>query len=321
MIQNDTIEVIKQATYTRHNTEDGVWDIMLGFGMVLLAFCYLTHMFSYFAFYGAFGPMIAKGLRRTYVYPRIGVVLFRKYPKTHYQRVIMGALYIVFISMLGVVFTLYTKKSPIISFSYSYPWAFVILMMFIGGGIRQESKHYLFGFMACIPLYFTHLFNTNTYYRVSSLVLLIVTVFAMERLAKKDVAKKQKPVKQRYAQFEHYMVVFMAILVGIYLVLNREHSPLAHEIRNFVIMNSSFVIGNFIAFLLLIVGFAFYSYRFILYALLLSVALFLPYLVVSLKNSLMQMLLALGFMIIAIGFLHLIRFTKKYPLIEVSDER
>lgn len=320
MRQNDSIEVIKQATYMRHNTEDGVWDIMLGFGMVLLAFCYLTDMFSYFAFYGAFGPMIAKGLRRRYVYPRIGVVLFRKLPKSHYHRVILGALFIVLISMLGLAFTLYSKRSPITSFSYSYHWAFVVLMMFLVGGVRQEAKHYLYGFMACIPLYFTHLFNTNEYYRISSLVLLLITVFIMERLAKKDNVKKQKQVKQRYAQLEHYLVILISVLVGIYLVLSRQESPLAHDIRNFVITNPSFVIGNFVAFLLLVIGLAFYSYRFILYAFLLITAVFVPYLVISLKSDLMSILLVLGFVIIALGFANLIRFTRRYPVIEVPDE-
>ncbi len=320
MKQNDAIETVKQNTYVRYNMEDGVWDILLGFGMVFLALCLQYNMLSFFGLFAVFAPMITRILKRKYVYPRIGVVLFRKYPKAHRPRIIMGSIFVIIISFIGVAFTLYTKASPIITFAYSYPWGFIILAILIAGGIMQDNKFYLYAFMMCIPIYFTHLFNTNTYYRSITVILLVVLLICMEKIVKKGTVKKTIQIKQRYARFEHDLVIVLSVIGGIALYFNMKNVSLANQLRDFGLTHLSIVIGNFVAFLLLVIGMAFTSFRYILYGFLLSAIVFIPYLIADEKANLWHFLLSLGVFIISIGITVLMRFIKKYPVLEVTNE-
>ena len=85
-------------------------------------------------------------------------------------------------------------------------------------------------------------------------------------------------------------------------------------------MHLIFTLGNFVALVILFIGLMYFSLRFVIYSLLISLMVFLPYLIKVPKNGLMYMTLILGVLITGIGILILNRFMRNNPLLEVADE-
>ncbi len=308
----NSIETIKQNTFITYNTSAGLLDIMLGLALLLASFCFYTHTFAFFAFLGAFGPLLITYLKRKVVYPRIGVVLFSKLPSYHYKRVQIAAGYFALIFILVILAS--TSDT-----GHSLLLEFIVLALFIFGSIRQDAKYYLYGIMIYLPLYL-NLFTYTILSLVISLVALITALFLMERVTRKGKLTDTKQIKSRYARAGHYFVLLLSILAGIYLVSSAYQTPLASGVNSFISMHLIFTLGNFVALVILFIGLMYFSLRFVIYSLLISLMVFLPYLIKVPKNGLMYMTLILGVLITGIGILILNRFMRNNPLLEVADE-
>ncbi|HPT72728.1 MAG TPA: hypothetical protein PLE74_10660 [Candidatus Cloacimonadota bacterium] len=319
MNQNDKIEAIKNDTFSKYNSRDGVLDIVLGFGILFYVLCKVGDFFTFFAFFGIFGPMIARRLRERFIYPRIGIALFHKLPKSHYKRVILMGAFILVITMLGLALNFHDNRMVVTTYQFSYPWVFLAIGVFIASGILRYARFYIYGLMMLVPMIFIRLFNMNPIYLISSIALLALAIYISERMEMKDRAENINYTMDGYMKFVHYFFIILAVCFGIYLLLRLYDRSLYDKITYMKTNFMSVVLGSIISLILTMMGITYRAYRIVVYAFLLAVSIFIPLLISGLGDQILNFLAISGIIVLISGIIVFRNFLRENPVIEVKD--
>ncbi len=330
MKQNDVINEVKLETYFKYFLEDGIADIRGGLSLIALGFIFLYNQFSItpililIAITFFLRPM-TKRLSEKYVYPRIGYVVFNKKCKINFEnkRTYMLSAYFVISICLGVVFSLSVTESTKFAFHYVNLWITGILFILTLGSFMRNAKYYLYAAMLIPPIACPATFACNFYYIIANIVFFLIAISLFE---KPGFWNDQEPeLSLKYRILGHNIIFILSSLALIYMILIVSHSIYGKSITHFVNRLFGTTYENIMISVVIIIqlgiGYFLHSWRNILYAFLLIVLINLKSLAPSLLLNQWQIVMFSGIVVMGTGIYVLNRFVRKYPIIEVPDER
>ncbi|GEM_PF-5212256 len=318
----DELDRIKRQTYLLHQGEDGIWDIMGGLFLLLAGLNLMTDFPAFIVFYIALVPMLARGLKKRYVYPRIGVAVFEPAPvKKTTVKIMVLTLFTAM--MTAVMFVLFLHVLPL---GQDFIMLLGLLLGLLAGlsvvfgGLLRDRRLYMAALgLGLIALALQLL---KSLWLGIALVIPIVILFIalLMWVVKNGSLRRTREIFERPSVVTHRFLVGFGALVVAFCLVSFASPHMGQVALDWAGQHLRFLFGVAFTALSVCLGIAYLKPRYFAYAAVIFAFIALPGMVAALDPYRHWLMLLAAVVIMLSGTLFLRRFVHRYPVLEDNDE-
>jgi hypothetical protein len=313
--QNE-IDLLKKQTWVKHQSEDGIIDIMLGIVLMLLALNSLTDNPALFVVFLGLFPMLGKRLKSRYVYPRIGMAVYKKKQANQQLSIQWIIAAILLAGLAGFVASLFIKSRATQANPLFNVIGVAISGLVILGGISRQNGLYLYAILLAIPMVFLQYIHGLWIGMAMLICIIILLIGSIIWIIVKGNKTGSNDITDRPGNVAHAFLAEAGLIFFAYFLLSTYYPEFSFWLKQLVSANLTLVLGNVFALAVLGVGIAFWALRFCLYAALISVTYILYSYLLDTSVHPAFLLLGIGVIIFLSGIGFLTRFVRTYPVLE-----
>lgn len=316
MKEQDKIEKLKDSTLHTYKLDDGILDMTMGLILCLISIGTRLHNPGLLWIFVFAFIMLTKGLKKKYVYPRVGIAMFADTTK---QDIKIKTSFIAIFLIMGLVGYLLFGASHQ-SVSWINPIIIILGILISGayilGGFSQNHVFYLAGLGLAIPIAGIQ-FSKGLWLGISLTNAILVILLALIYWTTiKGKTKDDKYTAHRPSLVFHSLLMIAGVLCFIYFILLTYFPLLALRIKTWSFTHQILIMGNLLAVAVLIIGIIYKEFRYYMYAVLMSIMVLTIKVLLIKTISLRVSFFIIGILIMTFGFILLNSFTMRHPILK-----
>jgi len=293
----------------KRSASDGIWDMMMGFLLVIISLYRIFGFNANFGFVVIFIPYVSKAIRKKFVLSKKAIPVRTTALPSKRQDILWVIIALVFtLSLALLVLTSSRERTPDANLLLNMVGLLVSGLLIIGG-IAKQSRMYVFALLLTIPvclMQYTRQLCCNI--PVMAVLSVLLSGFLLWLLFRQN--RDNEPDFERPLNVLHGFVAEAGFLIFAYFILLAYYPEFSLWLKSLVNQNTSLLIGLIMGIAVTGLGIAYMTERYFIYAFLVALAVVIPKIADLPFLRAAYLLLLLGCLQIAVGICLLLRFIR-----------